>query len=442
MSVYIRSTLSRIHKYRAFIKSVGAYSLSNILERAIPFILLPILTKFLSPADFGVVSTFTALTVTIQPFITIASSGAIGRAYFDRHNQGFDYHTYLFNGLLINFVLFILMACVIIIFAHSIPSVTLFDPLWVFLLLIYTWSTTMWSVRQSLWIMQQNSITFAAFRFAKLFINALVSIILIITILRSWKGRVLGIVATEVVFGVLAIYLIAKTERIRISLHWGYIKDILKYGLPFLPHTLGWMLITTVDKYFLNAFEGVSVTGVYTVGYTIGSMLNIFVAPIDISAGPIIYEKLGKMDSQVAHKLVGFIYFYFVILIVGAIGIWLISPLIISLFINHKYHGAGIYVLWIALGFASHGMYRLLSYFISYSKKTYYFAYITFLSGIVAVAANYGLIKINGPIGAAQATFLSYTVSFLLTCLVANKLYPMPWISFFRRLKFRNALVP
>ena len=49
-------------------------------------------------------------------------------------------------------------------------------------------------------------------------------------------------------------------------------------------------------------------------------------------------------------------------------------------------------------------------------------SYNTFTAGLVAVVANYGLIKVNGAVGAAQATCIAYVVYFLLTWRTANKL--------------------
>ena len=119
-------------------------------------------------------------------------------------------------------------------------------------------------------------------------------------------------------------------------------------------------------------------------------------------------------------------------MIMMAVVLWLTAPFIIKIMTAKGFHGASKYMLWISLGYASFGMYRLISYPIVYSKKNYYFAYTTFSAGVVALVANYLLIKANGPIGAAQATFIAYTTSFLLTWWVANKLYPMPWLSVFK----------
>ncbi len=42
----------------SLIKSSGIYTLSSFISAAVPFILIPVLTRVLSPEDYGVLSMF------------------------------------------------------------------------------------------------------------------------------------------------------------------------------------------------------------------------------------------------------------------------------------------------------------------------------------------------------------------------------------------------
>lgn len=108
------------------------------------------------------------------------------------------------------------------------------------------------------------------------------------------------------------------------------------------------------------------------------------------------------------------------------------SPFILKVLVDKKFWGASDYVLWIGLGYSLHGMSRFLNHYIQYSKKTYLMSYNTFAAGLVAIVANYILIKANGAVGAAQATCLAYAIHFFLTWRMVNKLYPMPWFTVFQ----------
>ena len=45
---------------RSFVHNAAIYSLTNIINAAIPFFLLPILTRVLSPDGYGVISMYNA----------------------------------------------------------------------------------------------------------------------------------------------------------------------------------------------------------------------------------------------------------------------------------------------------------------------------------------------------------------------------------------------
>ena len=73
------------------------------------------------------------------------------------------------------------------------------------------------------------------------------------------------------------------------------------------------------------------------------------------------------------------------------------------------------------------GLYKILFPYIVLLNKTNILGKTTFIAAIINLIATYVLIKLNGPIGAAQATFLAYSVSFLFVFVYTIKRYPMPW---------------
>ncbi|GAI91605.1 unnamed protein product, partial [marine sediment metagenome] len=57
----------------------------------------------------------------------------------------------------------------------------------------------------------------------------------------------------------------------------------------------------------------------------------------------------------------------------------------------------------------------------------YILAWITLMSAVINIGLNYFLIKANGAIGAAQATTITFFISFILTWILSAKVYQMPW---------------
>ena len=61
-------------------KSFVAYTMGGALSSAVPFFLLPVLTRYLTPEDYGFVATFQAILVVTMPFVGVNLDGAIARS--------------------------------------------------------------------------------------------------------------------------------------------------------------------------------------------------------------------------------------------------------------------------------------------------------------------------------------------------------------------------
>jgi O-antigen/teichoic acid export membrane protein len=65
-------------------RSASVYTLTQAINSAIPFFLMPILTRYLTPTDYGIVAMFGVLLSFVAPFTGLSIHGAIARQYYDR----------------------------------------------------------------------------------------------------------------------------------------------------------------------------------------------------------------------------------------------------------------------------------------------------------------------------------------------------------------------
>ena len=77
----------------------GVYGFGSILNAAIPFFIMPILTRNLTPVDYGIVSMFNVLLNFTLPFIGVSTNSAIARYYYDKEKVNLK--VYLSNCFLI-----------------------------------------------------------------------------------------------------------------------------------------------------------------------------------------------------------------------------------------------------------------------------------------------------------------------------------------------------
>jgi O-antigen/teichoic acid export membrane protein len=410
-----------------FVKPALIYSIANIFRQAIPFLMLPLLTRWLSPADYGVIGIFNAILRNLEPLIALSTAGAIGRAYYDRNDQGFHLKTYLFNAILVNFALFFLVAIALGVIADLLGRTLQIPPIWIIAVLTMAFSASLKSIKMKLWVFQERPLPNSAMAVLQSFLNISISIGCLHLIVMDWRGRVTGILLAEVLVMIFSIYYLIKEDGLHFVINKEYIKDVLRFGLPLIPHSFGWIIIVTADKYLLTSMVGLEKLGVYNVAVAIGSIIILLGAPVDTALLPWIFKILKNPTDLNKKQYVLIFYGYFIVLLFFALSITLIAPFIFTFWIGPEFYGAVEYIFWIALGQVMFAAYRYVAKVIAFSKKNEFQAVITFISGIITIAADYVLIKNFGVIGAVWGTTIGYTCVFVLTAIMSNFLVPMPW---------------
>ncbi|HIH5998879.1 TPA: lipopolysaccharide biosynthesis protein, partial [Proteus mirabilis] len=67
-------------------KTASIYVLSNIINAAIPFLLLPVITKYLSQEEYGQAAMFQSLVLGLAAFVGLNIQGFSIRKYFDKND--------------------------------------------------------------------------------------------------------------------------------------------------------------------------------------------------------------------------------------------------------------------------------------------------------------------------------------------------------------------
>lgn len=408
----------------SLVKTSGIYTIANMINKAIPFFLLPILTVYLTPTDYGIVSMFGVLIGLFAPFLGLNVHGAVNRKYFDQEK---NYALYISTAfyILIASSSFILM--VVIIFSDIISKITSFPEKYLLLVVIAGLGSSIIQITLTLWQVRERALNYGLFQIIQTALNVTITLILVVGMDFGWLGKVSGQVIAIVVFAAIGMFVIIKREGLIFKWDKEYAKDIIKFGVPLIPHVLGAFLITMTDRIFITNMVGISETGIYTVGFQIGMVIGVLQDSFNRAWMPYLYKNLKLNSNLVKYKIVKITYVYFVIILLIALLLSVMAPLIVNIFIGDAFNGSIIYIMWISVGFAFNGMYKMVGGVIFYEKKTHLLSIVTFTTALLNIVFNYIFIKMNGAVGAAQATSLAFFVSFILTWILASRVHFMPW---------------
>ncbi|TLS35164.1 lipopolysaccharide biosynthesis protein [Pseudalkalibacillus caeni] len=406
-------------------RSSGIYTLTNMLNAAIPFLMMPVLTRYMTPIDYGIVAMFTVLIGFLNPFIGVNMHGAINRQYFERDKV--DVPRYITNGLFVLAINTLFISIIVWLLAGKISKLTSFPAEWLWAVMLVAVFQVLVQIKIVLWQVQVKPIPYGLFQILQTSLNVGITLILVVGFGQGWQGRIEGQIIAVCLFGIIGLFLLWKNNWIKISLNIDYLKHLFSFGLPLIPHTVGALLITMVDRVFITNMVGVGATGLYTVGYQIGMIIGILQDSFNKAWVPWFYKKLKEDQYNDKLKIVRITYGYFVVIILIAMLLGLFSPWFLSFFVGKEFEDSSQFVIWIAIGFAFNGMYKMVTNYIFYLQKTTILMYTTFLTACLNLVFNYFFIKLNGAVGAAQATSLSFFITFVVTWVMAAKIYKMPW---------------
>lgn len=409
----------------SLIKNTAIFTLTNIINSAIPFFLLPILTRYLTPKDYGLISMFALLISFTTPFIGLNMHGAISRQYYNQEKT--DIKSYIFNCLIISTICTLFISILFLLFANRIETLTSFPTKLLWIVIVYTYCQFIILITLTLWRVQNKIFAFGLFSNINTFSNVGLSILFIVLIKMDWIGRIYAQFLTGLIFSFFSIYFLFKKELIKVSFNKKYVFNALMFGIPLIPHALSGSIISMTDRLFIANMIGLPATGVYTVGYQVGSIINLLAMSFNNAYVPWLYQRLKNNSNSTKIKIVKFTYLYFFAIITLAILLAFLAPPILKILLGKSFNESSIYVSWIAMGYAFNGMYLMVVNYIFYSEKTKILAYITFSAALINILLNYLFIKAFGAIGAAQATTIVFAIKFFLVWFFSSKVQPMPW---------------
>jgi O-antigen/teichoic acid export membrane protein len=261
--------------------------------------------------------------------------------------------------------------------------------------------------------------------------NGLLTAVLSIVFVAVWHygalGSVLGnLVTAAVFFVVLYAYL---RKHLAWEFSWKIARESLVFGLPDVPVRVSRWALKLADRLILQRFLPLSVVGLYSVGYSLGSMpFELIASSTAIAILPFFYRTATEESEHDSKALFAIVAAYDAALL-GFLGLGtvLFAREAILLFTTSRYLEAESivpYVVWAsvceALSFVpARGIYLM--------KRTAALPVLYVAPAAINIGLNFVLVPRYGMIGAAWATLLAYPVMLAWTLWLAQRVYPIPY---------------
>lgn len=402
------------------------YGLAFVLGRAASFLMLPVYTRYLTPADYGVLQ-LVQMTVEVAGILLAAgTSNGVLRFYFkaegpENKRRVFASAFYLlqaFNAL---------TAGALALGAGPISEWVLDGPKSVPLVYIAAGSVLFeaWSLIPLLLVQaKQQATLFTVASAARLTLQIGLNLLFLVVLERGVAGVLTSTLLTNLIIGgALSTWMLRQTGFAPAR---DAMADLLRFGIPYRFTAMGTFVLTFGDRYFLKAYQGLSVTGLYALAYQFGFLLMWSATlPFLRAWNPQRFE-LAKAPpaERDARYNEGLRYFSLLIVTIAA-GIGVFVRPVLVLMADPAYHDAALVVPLIVAAYLVQSWTDVVELGIQISERTRYAAYATWFS-VLAILALYSLlIPRFGAFGAALATLVSFTLRFFAFYLFSQKLWPV-----------------
>lgn len=413
------------------------YVISDVLNKSVPFLMIPVITRYLTPDDYGLISIFIVIVSLFSVFTGLNIHGAINVNFFKMHKDNLK----IFIGnciiiLNISTLILIFITCLLYLFFHERFYLSL-DLIILAIFLAFAQFLT--TINLLLWIAEERPKEYGIYQIMQTFIVTGLTIIFIIGLGMKWEGQILSMTIGTFTFSILSFFFIIKRGYLIFKPSSYYIKDALKFGIPLIPHTLSGLVKNGADRLIIMSLLGASITGIYFVGYQIAMVIGVIATAFNKAWSPYLFKVLSNQPTYNEKlKIVKFSYLYFLGIFLFSIFFAYLVEIMLPYFVGNDYLEAGKIIMYLSIAFAFDGMYYMVTNYIFYVKKTYLLSYVTFFSSLIHIALFYYFIKINSFVGASQASLISFFLTFIAVWFLSNKVYPMPWLTFFRLKWNRN----
>jgi O-antigen/teichoic acid export membrane protein len=406
------------------IKHSGIYGLGTILSKSIGFLMIPVYTRYLAPADYGVLELLDLVVFFSGIFAMMGISAAFFRFYVAADSveeKKAVASTALFSVVGISLLVLVLMQLL----AGELSTVafgnTTYAPL-VRIVAFTLFFSNLTELPLAYIRARQRTVLFVVIGLIRTIFGASILIVAVAVLRMGVMGVVYGNLISSALAGVSlsAAFLI----RVRGAVSRKKFEQMFRYGAPLVVQSLASFVLVFSDRFFLRHFASLSEVGIYGLGYKLAGIVSLLVSgPFNMTWSWQQFE-LAKKDNAKSMYAKVQVYQLFVTVLVG-LTVSVLAIDILRILTPQSYWAAAAVVPLIALSYVLSDMRSVLLSGILVQRVTHHLAWISLVIAASNLVLNYVLIPRYTVMGAALATVGSYALSLLLYYRVAQRVYPV-----------------
>ncbi|MCR5268133.1 MAG: oligosaccharide flippase family protein [Lachnospiraceae bacterium] len=401
------------------------YFYGNFVVLLLGFVSLPLLTRLMPTGEYGRTAMFTSAVSIIYIFAILGLDQSYIRYFY---KDGVNRRRLFSQCLKYPFLLILALSFTYILFADFFNTF-LFDRLgWDITMLVVAY--TVISVFERFVFlnirMEQNGKLYSN-------LNILTKVLYIafIILFVRWLGddfRVVLYAMTlplAIVTGIAYIRYFFVNRKVKKEAHDLSTKELLRYGVPFIPMLLMEWLLSSMDKWSVKIFKGFDEAGIYSSAMQIMTILLTFKITYVAFWAPVAMEKYEQEPEDKCKPF--FADMFQKVQFLGMLAAFLLTIFrgVIVLILGADYREAIRLIPYLSLMPVLSILFEMTGQGCKFVGKAKYLNYASLAAIVCNLVGNTLLVPLLSGIGAALATAVTYIVYFLIGTFFSVKCYPV-----------------
>ncbi len=386
---------------KRLVSSLAAYQVADVVSKFIAVLLLPVYTRYINPAGYGVVELLGNGVILISILVRFGMIESFLRYYYtDADQERRDALARRAIGFLL--VTTTAVSIVLAVFATPLSKLVLGyrDPAIFRIAVLGLWAFTNLEMAYALLRVDERLRAYATATLINVGITIAASVALVVVLGQGAKGLLLGNygASTVVLLGVWW----SMRDRLRPRHHAGVETHgvLFRFGLPTVPAEASVYALSIVDRYYIfhHGVTGPSQAGLYSLAVKLAGAVAFIVRAFQYAWPPLAYS---VRDDAEASRLYGLVTTYY-LLVSGLVvaGLALLGRWVVRLLAAPSFFDAYKALPWVALGWALYGLWVVFLVIAGRAKVTTR----NFPAALVGLAVNVLLIVLLvPPLGIAGA---------------------------------------
>lgn len=405
------------------------YLLGNILRRIVSFVMLPIYTTYLSPADYGTIELLSMVLDITAILLGLRISEAIFR-FYNEYDDAEQQKQVVFTCIALVVALNAVGVLALTVAAGPISQLVFGSTDAARLLGLFSFTLVLQSLTETVFTYiraQQKPWLFVGLSTVRLVVQLSLNIYFVVMMKMAVEGVILSALISGIVIALpMTWYVLSKTG---IAFSMDKARLMTAFSIPLVITSLISFYITFGDRYFLRLMGGgLDEVGLYALGYKFGFMLSFIVGDPFFSVWDAEKYVAAKSPGGLAR-----IQNAFIILTTGmvlvSVGISIFVHDVLRVMSEPEFWGAYLIVPIIMLAYVFNNWAAFSNLGLLLHKQTKQIAVGTGLSALVSTAGYLLLIPVFGAVGAAATAALAFGSRMVWVAWRSNLLHPLhlPW---------------